>query len=151
MMEAPPQLTRVQYIQRLILRWLISALGIFAAIYLVPGIHFNGPGWEVGIVALIFGLINALVRPLLLFITCPLVILTLGMFSLVLNALLLGLTSALATSVGINFTVDGFWPAFLGGVVISVVSIVLQALAGDTPVKVQVWRGDDPNQQGPKL
>jgi|HigsolmetaAR206D_1030411.scaffolds.fasta_scaffold19431_2 putative membrane protein len=150
MMEAPPQLTRVQQIQRLILRWLIGSLAIFAAIYVVPGIYFSGPGWQIGIVALIFGLINALVRPLLLFITCPLVILTLGMFSLILNALLLGMTSALAQSLGINFTVDGFWAAFFGGLVISIVSIALQALAGDTPVRIQVWRGNGPDQQGPR-
>lgn len=126
--------------RRLILRWLISTLAIFAALY-VPGIEFNGPGWQIGIVAIIFGLINALVRPLLLLVTCPIVILSLGLFSLVLNALLLGLTSALANSINIDFTVDGFWPAFFGGLVISIVSLLLQMLAGETPVRVQVWRG----------
>ena len=138
--QSPP--SRLVIIRRLVLRWLISSLAIFAAIYLVPGIKFNGPGWEIGIVAAIFGLVNALVRPLLLLLTCPLVIVTLGLFSLILNALLLGLTSALANNLGIDFQVDGFGSAFLGGLVISIVSLALQVLAGETPVRVQVGRID---------
>ncbi len=141
-MQIPTQTTRFVAIRRLVLRWLVSSLAIFAAVYLVPGIHFNGPGWELGIVAAIFGLVNLLVRPLLLLVTCPIMVLTLGLFSLVLNALLLGLTSALANSVGIDFVVDGFGPAFLGGLVISLVSLVLLYLAGEAPIRVQVGRMD---------
>lgn len=141
-MQVPTQTSRFGAIRRLVLRWLISSLAIFAAVYLVPGIHFNGPGWELGIVAAIFGLVNLLVRPLLLLVTCPIMVLTLGLFSLVLNALLLGLTSALANSMGIDFVVDGFGPAFLGGLVISLVSLVLLYLAGETPIRVQVGRMD---------
>lgn len=122
--------------RRLILRWLISSLAIFAAIALVPGIEFNGPGWQIGVVALVFGLLNALIRPLLLLLTCPIVLLTLGMFALVINALLLALTSALADSIGIAFHVADFGAAFLGGVVISVVSTALNYLAGDAPVTI---------------
>lgn len=122
--------------QRLLLRWLISSLAIFAAVWLVPGIEFSGPGWQIGVVALVFGLLNALLRPLLYLLTCPLVILTLGLFGLVINAVLLGLTSALADQLGIQFHVYGFWPAFWGGLVISLVGTGLGVLAGDTNVQV---------------
>jgi putative membrane protein len=130
--------------QRVLLRWLISSLAIFAAVLVVPGISFSGPGWQIGIVALMFGLLNVLLRPLLYLLTCPLVILTLGLFGLVINAVLLGLTSALADQLGINFVVDGFWPAFFGGLVISIVSTLLSVLAGDTQVQVVQVQGPPP-------
>ncbi len=137
MQEKPisPSVPRPEW-QRLLLRWLISSLGIFAAVWLVPGIHFSGPGWHIGVVALVFGLLNALLRPLIYLLTCPLVILTLGLFGLVINAVLLGLTSALADQLGISFHIDGFWPAFWGGMVISIVTTLLSMLAGDTSVRV---------------
>ncbi|MEF3273455.1 MAG: phage holin family protein [Chloroflexus sp.] len=127
-------------LSRLFLRWLIYSLAIFAAVWIVPGIEFTGPGWQIGVVALLFGLLNALLRPLLYFLTCPLVILTLGLFVLIINALLLGLTSALADQLGINFVVDGFWPAFFGGIVISLVSTTLQYLAGDVQFRIVIER-----------
>jgi putative membrane protein len=141
-MQNAPQPSSIQRspLLRLLLRWLISSLAIFAAIELVSGIEFVGPGWQIGIVALVFGLLNALLRPLLYLLTCPLVILTLGLFGLVINALLLGLTSALADTLNIQFSVDGFWPAFFGGLVISIVSTVLSILAGDTQVQVVQMR-----------
>jgi len=126
--------------QRLLLRWLISSLGIFAATWLVPGIEFSGPGWHIGIVALVFGLLNALLRPLFYLLTCPLVILSLGLFGLVINAILLGLTSALADQLGISFHITGFWPAFWGGLVISLVTTALSVPAGDTRVQVEIKR-----------
>ncbi|MFV9507111.1 MAG: phage holin family protein [Oscillochloridaceae bacterium umkhey_bin13] len=138
--QRPPQPTW----QRLVLRWLISSLGIFAAVWLVPGIVFSGPGWHIGIVAAVFGLLNVLLRPLIYLLTCPLVILTLGLFGLVINAVLLGLTSALADQLGISFYIDGFWPAFWGGLVISLVTTVLSMLAGDTNVRVVRMQGPPP-------
>lgn len=146
MLPQPSSRSQFATIRSVILRWLISSLAIFAAVYVVPGIHFNGPGWELGIVAAIFGLINALLRPLLLILTCPLVIVTLGLFGLVVNALLLGLTSALANQLGIDFVVDGFWPAFLGGLVISLVTLLLSVLAGEQRVAVRVGRGVKPEE-----
>jgi putative membrane protein len=127
--------------RRLILRWLISTLAIFSAVWVVPGIKFEGPGWQLGIVAIVLGLLKALGRPLLLLLTLPLVIITLGLFSLVINALLLGLTSAMASNIGIQFEVVDFWAAFWGSIVISLVSLLLSMLAGDQRIQVHVQRG----------
>jgi putative membrane protein len=147
-MQTPP--TPQQYLRlidwrRVVLRWLISSLAIFAAVELIPGITFSGPGWQIGIVAMVFGLLNVLLRPLLLLLTCPLVILTLGLFTTVINAILLGLTSALADQLNINFQIATFWDAFWGGLVISIINAVLGTLAGDTQVprvRVEVVRRD---------
>jgi putative membrane protein len=79
-------------------------------------------------VALVFGLVNALIRPLLSLLTCPLIILTLGLFTLVINAAMLLLTSALSGAVGLAFVVDGFWPAFWGALIVSIVSFVVTLL-----------------------
>lgn len=124
------------------MRWLISTLAIFSAVWLVPGIKFAGPGWQLGVVAIVLGLLKALLRPLLLLVTLPIVIITLGLFSLVINALLLGLTSAMAGNIGIQFEVGGFWDAFWGSIVISLVSLVLGMLAGDQRIQVRVHRGE---------
>lgn len=123
--------------RRLLLRWLISTLAIFTAVWLVPGIHFEGPGWQLGVVAFLFGLLNALLRPFMIVLT----IVTLGLFGLVINAILLMLSSGFADHLGIQFYVEGFWSAFLGGLIISLVSMVLTILAGDQRVVVKVQRG----------
>lgn len=119
-------------LRKLLLRWLVNALALFAAAQVVPGIEIDGNGWIVyAVVAIIFGLVNALIRPLLKMITCPLIILTLGLFTLVINALMLLLTSWIGTVVGYGFHIDGFWPAFLGGLVVGVVSVVLNLVVQD--------------------
>lgn len=105
-----------------IYRWVVGGLGLLAAIEIVPGLHYRGSVGAFVVLALIFGLVNAVLKPLLTALTCPLVLVTLGFFMLVLNGLLLGLTGILGRSVGIPFYVDGFVPAFLGGIVISIVS-----------------------------
>jgi putative membrane protein len=112
---------------RLLIRWLITALSLYVAVQLIPGIEASGPWWGLLIVAAIFGLVNALVRPLVSVLTCPLVILTLGLFILVVNAAMLGLTAWLA---GPWLDIAGFWPAFFGGLVVSVVSFLLNWLLG---------------------
>ena len=118
--------------QKLLLRWLINGVALYVAAKLVPGIHADG-GWPVLVfMALIFGLVNALIRPILKFLTCPLIMLTLGLFTLVINALMLQLASWLGRQLGLGFYVAGFWPAaFLGALVISVVSFILTMLIGD--------------------
>ncbi len=116
---------------RFLLRWAINAAGVYAAIWIVPGIDFLGEWTGILWIALIFGLLNALVRPLLTLLTCPLIILTLGLFTIIVNTLMLMLTSAVAQSFGIAFTVDGFWSALLGSLVISLVSVVLSIFVRD--------------------
>ncbi len=116
---------------RLILRWAINAVALWVAITFIPGIHAQG-GWIslLGL-ALIFGFVNALFRPLLKFLTCPLIILTLGLFVLLINTVLFWLSGLIGQYFGIGFTVDGFWPAFFGSLVVSIVSMVLTLLVKD--------------------
>jgi putative membrane protein len=114
--------------RHLLLRWIINAIALAVAATFVSGIHVDG-GWLVlALVALIFGLVNALIRPVVALLTCPLIILTLGLFTLVINAAMLLFASWIAGLLGIGFAVDGFWPAFWGGLVISIVSFVLSMI-----------------------
>lgn len=115
--------------ERFLIRFAINAIALYAAIAIVPGIHPQSTNWLSFVwLALIFGIINALLRPLLTLLTCPLIILTLGLFTLLINTLMFWLAGRIGTAFGVGFTVDGFWPAFLGGLVTSVVSIVLSML-----------------------
>ena len=109
---------------RLLIRWLVNAAALWAAAALVSGIGYEG--WTaLLIVALIFGLINALIRPVLKLLTCPLQILTLGLFTIVINAVMLMLLAWLADQFDLAFWVMSFWPdAVLGALVVSAVSIV---------------------------
>lgn len=129
-----------QQLRSVILRWLITSLAIFAAIYLVPGIHFTGPGWQLGIIAAIFSMVNLLLRPILMLITCPMIILTLGLFSVAINALMLILTANVAVYLGIEYSIDSFTTAFIGALVISFTSLILNMLAGEGSVRVEVRR-----------
>ena len=115
---------------KLLIRWVISALALFAAAWLVPGIRVDETGWVVfAAMAVILGLVNAIVRPLLKLLTCPLILLTLGLFVLVINGLTLWLASSLAVNwFNVGFYVDGFWPAFLGALIVSIVTVILSAL-----------------------
>jgi len=127
----------------LLLRWLVTTLALYLAVLLVPGIAFDGAegGWRLILVALVFGGVNALLRPLLTLLTCPLIVLTFGIFFLVVNALLLMATSWASLKLGLGFTVAGFWPAFWGGLVVSIASTVLFAITGRPKVVVRVDSG----------
>jgi putative membrane protein len=116
---------------RFLVRLLISAAALWVATKIVPGVSYSGDWGYLILVALVFGLLNALVRPVLALLTCPLLILTLGLFTFVINALVLWLTGALSGKLGLGFHVDGFWPAFLGALVVSVVSFLLSVLIPD--------------------
>jgi putative membrane protein len=109
-------------------RWIIGGLGLLIATSVVPGLHYGGTPLGFVILALIFGLVNALLKPLLTLLTCPLVLLTLGLFMLVLNALLLMFTGFLGQVIGIQFYVESFGAAFWGGILISLVSLLAAAL-----------------------
>ena len=120
--------------QRLILRWVINAVALYVAVGTgwLPGIRAESTGWLAIIaLALVFGLVNALLRPLLKLLTCPLILLTLGLFTLVINAGLFWLTGLIGQAWNIGFSVDGFWPALWGGLVVGVVSTVLTVILRD--------------------
>jgi len=121
----------------LLLRVIVNAATIYLAAYLVPGIIVSGIGPAL-VAGLVLGVINAVVRPILVVLTFPLTLLTLGLFLFVLNAFCLWLTSALVP----GFTVDGFGPAFLGALVISIVSWVMTAFVNDAG-RVRRMRGDE--------
>ena len=116
---------------RFLLRWLINAVALYLAIRFVPGIGFAG-GW-LGLLwlALIFGLVNAFLRPVLQLLTCPLILLTLGLFTLVINMLMLKVTEWVGNAFGLGLTIAGWWPLFLGSLVISIVSIMLSLIFKD--------------------
>jgi putative membrane protein len=117
---------------RLLLRILINAAALWVAASVVDGIHAGGAG-SILAVAVVFGVVNAFVRPLLKLLSCPIIFLTLGLFTLVLNALMLMLTAWVGKQLGIDFAVAGFWPsAFLGALIVSVVSTVLSWFIPDT-------------------
>jgi putative membrane protein len=113
---------------RLFIRWIITALAVAAAIWLVPGIHHDGSNALISVigVAAVLGFVNAVIRPILQFLSCGLIVLTLGLFTLVINAATLMLAGSWANSLfNTGITIDGFWPAFWGAIVISIVSFLL--------------------------
>jgi putative membrane protein len=118
---------------KLLIRWVIVAFSLFVAAWLVPGIRVEGNAWLIfAVMAVILGLVNAIVRPILAFLTCSLVIFTLGLFLLVINALMLWLASSIAVNwFHVGFYVDGFWAAFLGALIVSIVSVILSAFVRD--------------------
>lgn len=103
----------------LILRWLLNTVALFVVAYLVPGFHYRD-FMTLAIAALVLGLLNAIVRPILFVLTLPLTIVTLGLFLLVLNAIMLEITAAIVP----GFVIDGFGYALLGAIVLAVVSLV---------------------------
>ena len=118
---------------KFILRWVINAIALYLAIFLLNGrgVVFNGNWVSIVWLALIFGLINAFLRPLLKILTCPLIILTLGLFTLLINTFLFWLTGQIGQAFNLGLSVVGFWPAFFGGLIVSVVSIVLSLILKD--------------------
>jgi putative membrane protein len=121
---------------KLLMRWAITSIALVAAAWLVDGIHVRNDSWTAfAAMALILGLVNAIVRPVLKLLSCPLVILTLGLFILVINGLTLWLASTIALRFGVGFYVDGFWPAFWGALIVSVVSVILNAFVSDDKEK----------------
>ena len=121
---------------RLIVRLLAGAVALAVAAWLIEGISI-GPGttseraFTLLAVAVIFGLVNAIIRPIVRLISIPLFVLTLGLFTFVVNALMLMLTAWIGDQFDLAFEVDGFWSALLGALVISVVTFVLNVLLPD--------------------
>ena len=114
-----------------VIRWIVNAAALWVATRIVPGVGYTG-GWLPFLgVALLFGIVNAFIRPIAKVLTFPLIILTLGIFSFVVNGLMLWLTSAISGSLGLGFHVGGFWAAFFGALVVSLVSTLLSLLITD--------------------
>ncbi|MEW6118134.1 MAG: phage holin family protein [Nitrospirota bacterium] len=107
-----------------LIRLLINTLALWITTKVVSGITYTGPATNLFLVALVFGVLNAFVRPLLKILTFPLLIVTLGLFILVLNSIMLLLTSAVSDALELGFHVRGFWPAFWGSLVISIINMV---------------------------
>jgi putative membrane protein len=105
--------------QGILIRTLISMLGLFLASRLIPGVSIEGTGNFI-LAAFLLGLVNAIVRPLVFVMTLPLTIVTLGLFIFVLNAAMFGLVAAMLDS----FQVAGFWSAFFGAIIVSITSTV---------------------------
>ena len=118
---------------KFLLRWIINSLAVWAAVSFVPGIGFEwANGWvSLIILGLILTLVNAFVRPLAKFVGCLPIIITLGLFTLVINAFLFWLTGQIGLMFDMGFTVDGFWPALFGSLVVSAVSIVMGMILRD--------------------
>ena len=113
----------------LLIRWIIASFSLFIAAWLVPGIRVEGNAWGAyAVMAVILGLINAVVRPILQLLSLPLIMFTLGLFLLFINGITLWMASAIAVKVfHVGFYVDGFWSAFLGALIVSIVSVILSA------------------------
>ncbi len=119
-----------------IIQLLINAAALYVAVWLVPGLEFDfGPAdawWKFLLVAFVFGLVNTFLRPILRIFTLPITIMTLGLFLLVINALMLLLTGAISAELDLGLTVADFLAAFLGSIVISIVGFILSMVIGTT-------------------
>jgi putative membrane protein len=113
---------------KFLIRLGINAVAIYAAIRLVHGIHMETTSWvAILVLALIFGLVNTLIAPVLKLLTCPFILITLGLFTLLINTFLFWLTGGIGRLFGVGFTA-GFVPAFLGALVVTIVNVVLSAI-----------------------
>ena len=111
-----------------LVRLIVNALALYVATQIVPGVSYHGEPLPFLGVALVFGVVNAFIGPVAKLLALPLIVLTLGIFLLVVNGFLLWLTSAVSGALGLGFHVGGFWAAFLGALVVSVVSTLLSVL-----------------------
>jgi putative membrane protein len=137
--EPPWDEKRVPWIVRILVRWAIVIAGFLAAEWLVNNVFYEHDrfiidDWQALLMATaIFVFVRALVRPILMFLTCPLQLITLGLFAFVINALVLLLAEKVCHWLSIDFDIDGFWPAFLGALVISAVSFALSRVVRRQP------------------
>ncbi len=117
---------------KFLIRWAINGLALYAAIYLLPGLGVENDVTSTYIwLGLIFGLLNASVRPILQLLTCPLILLTLGMFTLVINTVMFYITRWVGSFFDMNLHIENFWAAFLGALIVSVISLVLSMIFRD--------------------
>ena len=117
---------------RFLARLLVNAAALWVATRIVPGVTYSGGVLPMLAVALVFGVVNAVIGTATKILTFPIILLTLGIFILVINGLMLMLTSAMSSALGLGFHVAGFWAAFWGGLVVSVVSTALSLVVRDS-------------------
>jgi putative membrane protein len=117
-----------------LVRVIINAIAIFITAALIPGITVSNDILPLLLVGIVLTLVNALLKPILLFLSCPAVILTLGLFVLVINGFVLQIAAYFA---GDAFNVENFWAAFLGGIVMAIVNMLLEGLLGDSKAKTE--------------
>lgn len=119
-----------------VIQLLINAGALYVAVLIVDGLDFSfdseGAWLKFVVVAVIFGLVNTFVKPILRLLTLPITMITLGLFLLVINALMLLLTGWISDQLDLGFVVDGFFPALLGAIVISIVGFLLSMVIGAT-------------------
>ena len=118
---------------KLLIRWFVTSVSLVVAAWLVPGIRVEREAWTIFAgMAIVLGLVNSVVRPLLKLLSCPLIILTLGLFVLVINGITLWLASGIAVRwFHLGFYIDDYGSAFLGALIVSVVSVILTTLIGE--------------------
>jgi putative membrane protein len=125
-----------------VVQLLINAAALYVAVLLVPNLDFafepEGAWWKFLLVAFIFGLVNTFLRPVLRILTLPITIMTLGIFLIVINALMLMLTGAISSELDLGLTVADFFAAFLGAIVVSLVGFVLSMVVGTTRIAGRV-------------
>lgn len=115
--------------KKFFLKWLINTVALYVAVAFVPGIHAQTNNWLSFIwLAAIFGLLNSLLRPILKVLSCPLILLTFGLFTLIINTAMFSLAGQLGSSFGVGFTVENFMAAFWGAIVVSLVGMVLNGV-----------------------
>ena len=117
-----------------VLQILVNAGALYVAVLIVPGLDFDTSAddwwWKFLLVAVAFSLVNSYVRPVLRILTFPISIMTLGLFLIVINALMLLLVSAISQQLGLGFLVDDFWAALLGALVVAIVGWILSLVVG---------------------
>ncbi|HVP04766.1 MAG TPA: phage holin family protein [Dehalococcoidia bacterium] len=137
--EPPWDYGEVPWLVRMAVRWAMTVAGFAAAAWVVNNVVWQADRWHettagLLLAALIYVVMRAVVRPVLIFLTCPLQLLTLGLFLFVVNALIVILTDWVCDWLGIDFAVDGFWAAFIGALVISFVTFVLSRVLHRNPL-----------------
>lgn len=120
--------------KKLIIRWFIYAVALYAAVFLLNGhgITPQSDDWISFVwLALVFGLVNAIIKPLLILFGAPVIILTLGLGALLINPFLFYLAGVIGKNFGVGFTVESFWTAILGSLIVSIISIIMEAFFKD--------------------
>jgi len=121
---------------RIILRIMINALSIGIAVKVIDGITFTGEWWKMIIIGAVFGIVNAFIKPIVTFFAIPLIIFTLGLFTIFINTLMLIITVELSEPLNLGLSINGFLPALKGAIIISVVSILLSWISGVNKIKI---------------